>query len=376
MNEYWQKRPFLFPNVFKKSDIKVRRNQVFELASSALFDSRLIRERGEFHPWELYEGPFEMKDLKNFRDLSHWTLLVQNTEWELDSMHNLLDHFRFIPNWRLDDLQLSFSTEYGSVGPHADSYDVFLVQISGEKNWKIELDPVAEDRAMIEDIEIQVLEEFHPKKEYMMKPGDVLYLPPKIPHWGVAPEESITASVGFKVPEGRILRDAFPLMADRFEWTPGVYDDLSELDVADPGRVSDGPLDWFQNEMRLLAEDRNHLERIFCIAITEPLRDRWPPGCYPPPSCNQIRQELEKGISLLRLTPACMVYRELGDGIQVYALGTETWFRSDLKPFARLLTGSEVLNNESLKPYFENQEVMNFLQTLIKIGALLGSEGI
>ncbi|MCY4158569.1 MAG: hypothetical protein OXE92_05755 [Bacteroidetes bacterium] len=373
-SEYWEKRPLILPKAFREFDFPIRRSDLFDLACNSEFDSRLIREDVEFNSWELYEGPFDSKELDDLLELSHWTLLIQNTEWMFDSMHELLEQFRFIPNWRLDDVQLSFATAQGSAGPHVDSYDVFLVQISGEKNWKIESSPIVEDRAMMEDQEIQVLEEFHPDQEYIVKPGDVLYLPPNIPHWGIAKGECITASIGFKVPEGRIFGATFLQMANRLKWKPEGAKPLDESEMVDPGRIGDAQLDWFQSELRLLTEDRNYLERIFCKAITEPVRERWPVGIYPVPSPDEIRIQLRKGGNLRRLTPGCMVYREIDDKIHVYVFGVETSLKSDLKPFAQLLTGSKILNFESLKPYLGVQDVVKLLQMMIEIGALIESE--
>ena len=374
MREYWHRRPLMIPKAFDASTFRIDQTQIFELASSLLFHSRLIEEEVEEQSWDMTSGPFDADELEDLLGLSHWTLLVQDTERVFPQMRRLLEFFQFIPNWRLDDVQLSYASPEGSAGPHVDSYDVFLVQISGTRNWKIESTPIPDDRPMRENLPIQLLESFHPDEEYVVNPGDVLYLPPKIPHWGIALEECITASIGFKIPEETTLDKAFSEIACTFGRTPEKFIDPSKMQTDDPGRIDDSPLDWFQNEVRLLAEDREQLDRIFCAAITNPVRNNWPGGLYNPPSKTRIRRALQRGTHFVRLSPSCMVYREFDDCIRMYALGTEHRLRRDLKPFAQLLTGSERLHFDSLRPYLEDGDALSLLQMLLESQALIGTE--
>ena len=378
MRDYWQKRPLILQDAFKKSSFNINRSDIFQMAVSAEFDSRLIEEDTVDQSWELFTGPFEWEELESFEGLSYWTLLVQDTERELDQMRQLLELFRFIPNWRLDDVQLSYAAPGGSVGPHVDSYDVFLVQLSGERRWKIENTPITDDRPMREDASMQLLKELHPDQEFVAKPGDILYLPPKLPHWGVAEGTCITASIGFKAPEMGMLQTAFSEMTEGVGHihTPSKFADPVELRTGDPGRVSDAPLDWFQNEMRRLAEDRESLERVFCSAMTHPVRENWPGMAKDPvPSAEEISDDLRQGSTYVRLTPSCMVYREFDDCIRIYALGIECQLKLESKPFAQLLTGTETLNFDSLKSYLWDQEVLELMQLLLDSMVLIRVEG-
>jgi len=374
LREYWQKRPLILKNVFKKSQFPVRRNQIFDLASRYEFVSRVIQDSSEYEPWSLSDGPFEKKELMRNIEGTNWILLVQNTEWAIDSMRRLLEQFRFIPNWLLDDVQLSFSTQHGSAGPHVDSYDVFLVQLSGEKVWEFESQPISDDRSYIEDLDIQILETFHPDRKLIAEPGDVLYLPPQIPHWGIATEDCITASIGFKIPDQATMGSAFWQMSEKLTWKPTLYSGIELDHINDPGRISDSALDWFQGQMRHLAEDRSCLARILCKGITELHRGAEPPQVWNPPSHDEIRNALLGDVVLVRLSPSLIVYHEFIDAIGVYFLGQETALKKELKPFAELLTGCEALTHESLKPYLENEEVMELLQMLLKLGVLVRSE--
>ncbi len=378
MRDYWQKRPLILQNAFKKSSFNIQRDDVFQMAVSAEFDSRVIEEDTTEQSWELFTGPFEWEELESFVELSYWTLLVQDTERELDQMRQLLELFRFIPNWRLDDVQLSYAAPGGSVGPHVDSYDVFLIQLSGERRWKIENAAITDDRPMREDTSMQLLKELHPDQEFVAKPGDMLYLPPKLPHWGIAEGTCITASIGFKAPEKGMLQTAFSEMTEGFGHIhiPRKFVDPAELRTDDPGRVSDEPLDWFQNEMRRLAEDRESLERVFCSTMTHPVRENWPGMTKDPvPSAEEILDDLRQGSTYVRLTPACMVYREFDDCIRIYALGIECHLKLESKSFAQLLTGTEILNFDSLKSYLWDQEALELMHLLLDSMILIRVEG-
>ena len=345
------------------------------MACDLEFHSRLIIGDSEKGSLTAEVGPLDEEYLTTYRmGLSHWTLLVQDTEKALYRMQQLLECFRFIPNWRMDDVQLSYAAPGGSVGPHIDSYDVFLVQVTGRRKWRIESSPAANDRPMREDSSLQLLKEFHPDKEFVAKPGDLLYLPPKFPHWGIAKDKCITASIGFKIPEVSTLQTVFTEMGEYLEHIPERFVDPLSSQTNDPGRVSDEALNWFQNEMRRLAEDREQLYRIFCGVLTHPVRGNWPLGVHPLPSEKEILHDLQHGATLLRTTPACMVYRDFDNCTRIYALGNEFKLHKDMKPFAQLLTGPEKLNYDSLGPYLENEQILKLLRSLMNSGALCTSK--
>lgn len=375
MRDYWQKRPLIIPKAIKESSIRIDQDQIFEMAYDLEFHSRLIIGDSEKGSMNVEIGPIDEEYLTTYiMSLSHWTLLVQDTEKASYRMHQLLEYFRFIPNWRLDDVQLSYAEPGGSVGPHVDSYDVFLIQLAGKRKWKIETSPIAKERPMREDASLQLLKEFHPDKEFTAEPGALLYLPPKFPHWGIAVDTCITASIGFKIPEISTLQTAFTEMGEHSKHIPERFVDSVYSKTDDPGYVSDSALDWFQNEIRRLAEDREQLERIFCEVITHPVRGNWPLGVYPLPSPEEILYDLQHGATILRTTPACMVYLDFDDCTRIYALGNEYDLHREMTPFARLLTGTKELNHDALLPYLEDEKILKLLQSLMHCGALCTSK--
>ncbi|MEA1890984.1 MAG: cupin domain-containing protein [Pseudomonadota bacterium] len=197
LNTYWQQQPLLIRNAFKADFFPLEANELAGLAMEEDLESRIVLEHGE-RPWELRHGPFSEQDFSSL-PASHWSLLVQDVDKFVPEVQVLLKHFQFIPDWRVDDIMVSYAEDQGSVGPHVDSYDVFLIQAAGTRRWKI---GAMEDvqAGYLENVDLQVLKQFSVQDEWLLEPGDVLYLPPGIPHWGVAEGECVTSSVGFRAP--------------------------------------------------------------------------------------------------------------------------------------------------------------------------------
>ncbi|HWS40323.1 MAG TPA: cupin domain-containing protein, partial [Arenimonas sp.] len=196
--EYWQKKPLLIRQAFPGYQAPLSPEDLAGLACEQGPLSRLVSYERENDKWHLRNGPF---DEDEFPALGHkdWTLLVQDMDkWDGD-VGQLLEAFRFIPRWRIDDVMISFAVEGGSVGPHIDQYDVFLLQAQGHRQWQIE-DQARFEPAFREDSELKLLVEFTPTHTWDLAPGDMLYLPPGFAHHGVALDSCMTFSVGTRAP--------------------------------------------------------------------------------------------------------------------------------------------------------------------------------
>lgn len=199
LQEYWQKRPLLMRQAITDYRFPVDAAQLAGLACDPEIESRLVLERDGSRPWEARHGPFDETEFSRL-PASHWTLLVQDLDKHLPELTPLLEAFRFIPDWRLDDIMVSYAADQGSVGPHVDDYDVFLWQVAGRRRWQIHTRPVADDD-YIPDLDLRILPEFVAEHDWTLEPGDLLYLPPKVAHWGVAEGDGcITCSIGFRAP--------------------------------------------------------------------------------------------------------------------------------------------------------------------------------
>jgi 50S ribosomal protein L16 3-hydroxylase len=211
LREYWQKKPLLIRNAFTDMKSPVSADELAGLACEEHVNARLVFEHGEDsegpdeRPWQVEFGPFDEERFTSLPDRD-WSLLVSDVEKHLPETAYLLEPFRFIPDWRIDDLMISYAPPGGSVGPHTDAYDVFLIQLSGQRLWKISQDYPTET---LPDTDLCILKGFSAEDEWVLSAGDMLYLPPNVAHHGIAQqslsddgEESpcLTGSVGFRAP--------------------------------------------------------------------------------------------------------------------------------------------------------------------------------
>jgi 50S ribosomal protein L16 3-hydroxylase len=203
MRRYWQKKPLLIRQAIPGIEAPVSREELFQLADSDDVESRLITHFRQ--SWALEHGPFAPEQLPSLKKRD-WTLLVQGANLHDDRARALLDRFRFIPDARLDDLMISYATDGGGVGPHFDSYDVFLLQVHGKRRWRF---GAQRDLSLKPGLPLKVLQHFDPQEEWVLEPGDMLYLPPHIAHDGVAEGECMTCSIGFRAPSTSELSGQF-----------------------------------------------------------------------------------------------------------------------------------------------------------------------
>ncbi len=214
LRDYWQQKPLLIRHAFANLSSPLAPDDLAGLACEDFALSRLVTHDPVSDRWSLRNGPFAETD---FADLpaSHWSLLVQDVDkWDAD-VAGLLGHFDFLPSWRVDDVMVSYAEEGGSVGAHIDQYDVFLIQGLGRRRWQISTDAHA-PRAFRDDVELKLLREFAPTHEWLLEPGDMLYLPPGVAHHGVAEGKCLTFSVGMRAPAvAEMITDFAGFLAER-----------------------------------------------------------------------------------------------------------------------------------------------------------------
>jgi 50S ribosomal protein L16 3-hydroxylase len=234
MRRHWQKRPLLIRQAVPGVTPPASRHELFALAADDTVESRLVERRGD--AWTLRHGPFARRQLPSVKQAA-WTLLVQGVDLHVDAAHELLSRFRFVPDARLDDLMISYASDGGGVGPHFDSYDVFLLQVQGRRRWRIgKLD----DTTLQPDVPLKILARFEPEEEWVLEPGDMLYLPPRWAHDGVAEGECMTCSIGFRAPaKDEIGREVMQRVLEGEEpgAAPQLYRDSSQAATDAPARI-------------------------------------------------------------------------------------------------------------------------------------------
>ncbi len=210
LKTHWQKSPLVLRGAIPGFSSPLTPDELAGLACDIDVESRLVLSENDDR-WRVLHGPFEEQV---FADLPEqdWTLLNQDVDKHLPTTAELFSHFDFVPTWRLDDLMISFAVRGGTVGPHIDQYDVFLVQGLGSRTWQLDRSP--QDVSLKPGLELAILENFCPGETVVLQPGDVLYLPPGVAHHGVGDQDSITVSVGFRAPSvSDLLRTAARLAA-------------------------------------------------------------------------------------------------------------------------------------------------------------------
>jgi 50S ribosomal protein L16 3-hydroxylase len=197
LREYWQKKPLLIRNAFRDWHNPLEPDELAGLACEEEIESRLICQTDA--GWEMEQGPLAEERLAGLNE-SHWTLLVQAVDHHVPAVADLIAPFRFIPNWRIDDVMVSLAADQGGVGPHFDQYDVFLIQGLGRRHWQIGAHCDA-DTLLLPHEDLKLLSAFAATEEWVLEPGDILYVPPGISHNGVAVgSDCMTYSVGFRAP--------------------------------------------------------------------------------------------------------------------------------------------------------------------------------
>ena len=272
MRRHWQKRPLLVRGAIPSFVPPVGRAGLFELAGLDGVESRLIERRDQ--QWRLRRGPLGRRALPKLAT-PDWTLLVQGVDLHDDRVHALMQRFRFVPDARLDDVMISYATDGGGVGPHFDSYDVFLLQAFGKRRWRIGRQ---KDLTLVDGLPLKILANFEPEQEYVLEPGDMLYLPPRWAHDGIAEGECITYSIGFRQPAmGELAREMLQRLADE------AADELPERPYTDPGQPATAApaaippaMQAFAREVLDRALRRDSLLDV-CLGewLTEPKPDVW-----------------------------------------------------------------------------------------------------
>ena len=272
MKRHWHKKPLLVRQAIPDFKPCVGRSELVAMAAQEEVESRLIVHGAK--GWSMKRGPLTRRSLPPFSQ-KNWTFLVQGVDLHHEGVHQLMQQFRFVPDARLDDLMISYASDGGGVGPHFDSYDVFLLQAHGRRRWRIGRQ---KDLSLQPGVPLKILQNFEPEQEWVLEPGDMLYLPPKYAHDGVAVGECMTWSIGFRSPgEGELARDLLQGLADEALDRVGeaVYRDPQQAAVATPAAIPEALLDFARHALRKAQDDPELLALLLGEYLTEPKPQVW-----------------------------------------------------------------------------------------------------
>jgi 50S ribosomal protein L16 3-hydroxylase len=273
---HWQRRPLLVRQAIPGVKPPLDRRRLLALSRCDDVPSRLVMRdpaaAGGAAAWRLQHGPFPSRGLPPITQPG-WTLLVQELDLHVPAARALLDRFRFLPDARLDDLMASYATDGGGVGPHSDSYDVFLLQVAGRRRWRVGR---VRDAALVADAPLKLLARFEPQHEWLLEPGDMLYVPPRWGHEGIAQGECITCSIGYRAPARIGLGiDLLHRMADAAEPPDddALYRDAGTAATDTPGAIPPGLQAFAADAVARLLADPHALARALGERLSEPARN-------------------------------------------------------------------------------------------------------
>jgi 50S ribosomal protein L16 3-hydroxylase len=264
LRHHWQKKPMMARDALGDHAGAVTRDQLFELAGREGVESRIVtRARGR---WQVRDGPFRRADIARLPQRG-WTLLVQGVDLELPAAARLMREFAFLPYARLDDVMVSYAAPGGGVGPHFDSYDVFLVQGKGRRRWRVS---AQNDLELVPQAPLRILRRFRAEHEWTLGPGDVLYLPPHYAHEGVALDGCITYSVGFRAPGAQELAEHFlDFLLDRLQ-LEGRYADPGLEPTRNPARIPPALTAWSARTLERLRWSQRDAAQFVGMSLSEP----------------------------------------------------------------------------------------------------------
>jgi 50S ribosomal protein L16 3-hydroxylase len=264
LRDYWQKKPLLIRKAMPDFTGLLKPEELIGLACTEDVQARLVtQDRGQF---DLCHSPFERKDFNGFGK-KKWTVLVQGVNHHLPEATALLKHFDFIPHTRLDDLMVSYAPKGGGVGPHFDSYDVFLLQGLGHRRWQISTQA---DRTLIEGAPLRILSDFKIEQEWILEAGDMLYLPPHCAHNGIAEDDCMTYSIGFRTPAYQELGEQFLVyLQDRIN-IDGMYADPDLKTQKHPSKISKDMIAQVEGAIEKIRWDREDIANFLGCYLSEP----------------------------------------------------------------------------------------------------------
>ncbi len=364
LTTYWQKKPVVIKQGFSNFVDPISPDELAGLAMEEDVESRFIHLESDKST--VRNGPFE--DFSDF-PATHWTLLVQATDHWDEQAAKLIDPFRFIPNWRLDDLMVSYSAPEGGVGPHLDQYDVFIIQGMGKRRWTVGekiTKPVRDER----HADLDLIHPFEPIIDEVLEPGDIIYIPPGFPHDGITIEPCLNYSVGHRAPDQQALFSGFADYLIDQEVVGERYSDPTLTPALSPGLLSPAALKDLKQMMHQ-AIDSSHFNNWIGSYLSEAKHDMNIIEPDEPWDIDELLQDIQcdNDVWFIRAGGLRTLYIETDDGtLSLFINGERLSFDQQYLPFITLLTDNTRIHNTALQPWAEDQQVLNTLIALINQG--------
>ena len=361
--EYWQKKPLLVRNALPEIANLLEPNDVMELALDENITARLIKQKDKDpNQWSVKSSPLIKADFQKMPKL--WTLLVQAVDHYSFDLAELWKKFPFIPQWRRDDIMVSYAAKGGSVGQHFDFYDVFLVQGYGHRRWQLGQMCDAESE-FVAGQPLKLLPEMDVNFDEILAPGDLLYVPPGLSHYGVAEDECLTYSFGFRMPNVAEMMDR---VSDKFADDQLLKNPLTDIirDKISPiGQISQAELDYLKAKLLAQLQNPTVLEDALMSLMSEP---KYPENIPDAEAIGtgDLEEALDLGYSLILEPASRLLYTEDEDELLFWANGEGICISDAFAPILKQIAdGNPALLDEKLNDPDMLEDIVNLLNESI-----------
>lgn len=361
LKEYWQKKPVVIRQGFKDFVDPISIDEFAGIAMEETVQSRLVSKKNG--QWEAEFGPFESYDHLGNRD---WSLVIQALDNFSEEAAELIEPFRFLPHWRLDDIMASFATEGGSVGPHVDNYDVFICQGSGKRHWRV--GDKGEHTEVIPHEALLHVEPFEAIIDVALENGDILYIPPGFPHEGIALEPSMSFSVGFRANSAISLLSGFADHLIDNNLGGQLLEDLDRQTIKNSGEISNNDYQSIKSQLQNLLDDDEVFKSFAGNFLTSAKHELDLMPSEEPFEQNEVIELLSLH-AVKRLGGLRAFYFEdtINDGI-CYINGEQVCFESEIAPAIKLLCDQVIVMPEALAPWRDNEHFVALMVELLDQG--------
>ena len=375
LKEYWQKKPLLIRQAYPNFEPLIPADELAGMSLEEEIESRIIMENGPDSPWQLLSGPFQEDTFSNLPE-DKWTLLIQGVDQWVPEAADLLQDFNFIPNWRIDDLMISFATDGGSVGPHYDQYDVFLLQAEGQREWRIG-QMCSEHDDFLKETKLRILSQFEETDRWTLEPGDMLYLPPRLAHYGISQGNGQTYSIGFRAPSQSELMHSLVDQIDASSNEDQRYGD-PDLELQENcGEISDAALQQVREFMTQALADPVLLSDTIGKLMTEPKysqeKDDEGAKSAQEYTISDLKYDLQ-AIDIERELPSRFAFNRTQGQYSFYAGGKVYPIKEDCIELAKYLTQSRLYSGQKLLTLCEDRNNEKLLLNLWRDGHFFSAE--
>jgi len=374
LSDFWQKKPLVIRNALPDFETPVTAEELGGLSLEEEVESRIVVQNGE-KDYQLLKGPFTQETYEGLPD-TNWTLLIQGMDRLVPEVTDVLNDFDFLPRWRIDDIMISYAVKGGNVGPHFDHYDVFLLQAAGQRQWKLTSQDCSVDN-YIQGVDLRLMETFTVEDDFVFEKGDILYIPPKWGHHGVAlDDECMTYSIGYRTYRGQELWDSFGDHLSEMGCFKDLYIDPVWPEALNPGEITDAASEQAQQLLQTVLQDKTlmktwfgrfatQLDQVAAQQLPEPLTEE------ETPDIEDFMGALQAEIGLIK-DPVCrFAYADVADNTLLYINGA-IWenFGASAK-FMTQLANQSYLTQEDIMLAGDNEGNIKLLFDLWKLQYLV-----